>query len=317
MDEVQNPNNKTIHWVLGAALLLIAIFVIVALVIIYTQAATTEVTVGNDDPVVTSVFASDVANGESDDFGAGVVVVVGNGKTVHVNGVVTDDNGAADISTVDGVFYRSGATSGYDCTADDNDCYDVASCTLSANDATSQKYNCQMDVEYWADATDVGGTYPDEDWEIFVEVTDAGTATDTDNAHAGIEMNTVLGLDIPTAIAYGSHTLGFETGTADNQEMIIDQNANDGADVEVSGTIMTCTGIGTIPIANQEWSLTDVIYSSGTDLTGAPVDTNLAVGLRTDDEVIENETLYWGIGIPATGVLGVCSGTNTITAIAS
>jgi hypothetical protein len=59
-------------------------------------------------------------------------------------------------------------------------------------------------------------------------------------------------------------------------------------------------------------------YDSGaTDLTGDAADTDLAVPLQTDDAEAVTEKLHWNIGIPATGVEGICSGTTTVTTIAS
>lgn len=128
----------------------------------------------------------------------------------------------------------------------------------------------------------------------------------------------MLGLNIPTAIAYGSFGLGASTTASTNQEMVITQKGNDEADVEVSGVAMTCDTIGEIPVGNQQWSLTDVDHGgSGTaNLTGTAADTELHVAYRTDDVTPNTKTLYWNIVIPDTGVKGLCTGTNTIGVIA-
>jgi hypothetical protein len=52
-------------------------------------------------------------------------------------------------------------------------------------------------------------------------------------------------------------------------------------------------------------------------LTGSAVDTNLAVGYRTDEVNPLTKILYWNIAIPASGVEGACTGTTVETAIAA
>ncbi|NQV13350.1 MAG: hypothetical protein HQ530_03545 [Parcubacteria group bacterium] len=274
----------------------------------------------NTTPTVDSVYVSDTSLEKNDDFNiTGITIIGGSGKDIYINGVVGDTDGADTIATVEAVFYRENASdgSGSGCTADDNDCYkvaEIATCTLSANDDTHKDYDCAISLEYWVDATTAGGAYPDEVWKVYVKVIDQETASATHTTHADIEMNTVLSLNIPTSIAYDTHALGFSNTAADNQHMTITQKGNDETDVEVSGIAMTCTGIGSIPVGNQEWSLTDVDHDSGTDLTGSAVVTNLNVGYRTNDEAELTKILYWSIEIPATGVLSTCTGTNTITA---
>ncbi|MFH1537074.1 MAG: hypothetical protein ABID45_03740 [Patescibacteria group bacterium] len=268
----------------------------------------------NAAPTVDSVYVSDTSLEKNDDFGSGIDLVGGSGKNIYINGTVGDVDGADYIDTVEVVFYRSGATGGVACSADNNDCYKIATCGLAANDATHKDYDCLINLKYWADATAAGGPYPDEDWKVYVKVTDVGALTDDDATHADIEMNSTLALTIPVSIIYGTHALSFSNTAADNQEKTIVQQGNTQADVEVSGTALTCT-IGTMPAGNQEWSITDVDHGLGTDLTGSAVDTNLDIGYRTDDVTPLTKLLYWSIEVPATGVGGSCTGTNTVTAI--
>ncbi|MFH1537071.1 MAG: hypothetical protein ABID45_03725 [Patescibacteria group bacterium] len=305
-------NNKTMHWILGGVLLLIGAIIIIALVVVYSQGVSTTAGIDNAAPTVTSVFVGAAANGGTDDYAGGITLTGGTGATIHINGVVTDDNGAADIISVETVFYRSSVTNA--CAADDNDCYKIPSCTLTANDATSKNYDCEVSLEYFADSTVTGGVAPAEAWETYVVVTDAKPQTGDHGAHADIEMNLTLALTIPSTIAYGTHALGFSHTAANNIEIIQTQQGNDEATVSVSSAAaMSCT-IGTIPVANQEWSITDVDHGSGTDLTGTPTATLLDVAYQTAGPT--TDILYWSLEIPATGVGGSCTGTNTVTAVA-
>ena len=311
-------NDSLLHWMLGGALTIILVLV-GALVYVSSQAdtVTTETEITNTAPAVDSVFISDATNGLADDYPGGTITpTAGATKTLNINGVVSDANGTADIASVKMAFYRSGATNGSACTADQNDCYPVVGCALSADTSTTQKYNCAITVQFWADSTDAGGRFAAEDWQVYVEVEDLAVTTGSNNA-VSKEMGTLLSVNIPASISYGTFGLGSTTTNANNQEMIITQKGNDQADVEVSGTAMTCTDIGTIPVGNQEWALTDIGHGTGSDLTGIAADTNLAVGYRDEDLTDVTKTLYWNIEVPATGVKGTCSGTNTVSVIAS
>jgi len=312
--------SKSMHWLLGGSLVLV-FAIAVATIFVYSQADTltgdtpsTEATITNTDPVVDSVNIA-YAN-EGSDLPA-ISLALGATKEVHVWGVVSDANGTADIATTSLVFYRT--ATGASCTTDKNDCYKVLKadgCSLAPDGDLTKKYDCRIDLDYFTDATDTGGHYASDNWTAKVTVYDQADSgiSNTDTT----EVNTLLGLNIPTAIAYGTFGLGASTTAANNQEMIITQKGNDEADVEVSGTTMPCSSIGTIPIANQKWALSDVDYVDGaaTALSGSASDTDLHVAYRTDDVTANTKSLYWNIFVPVTGVKGVCSGTNTVGVIA-
>ena len=320
----QNKNSLT--WVLGGALVLIGIFVIVGMVLRRSQAddVETTTTVPNVDPTISSVYISSSADGGADSFGSGINLTTGGTKTIHVNGVVEDLNGAADITNVNVMFYRSDVSGGAACTDDNNDCYKNWTCDTAAGSTSNRlTYNCPIALQYYTDSTDGSGPngVAGTNWIARVAVTD-GSATTTNSTNT-VEVNTSMALTIPTTIQYGSLALGAETTDSNNQEMSIVQNGNKVTDVEVStAAAMTCAR-GTIPIANQEWSLTDVSYGSGTDLSSSAADTNIGINTNVDDSDGSatnpsdgTRSIYWNIAIPSSGIEGSCTGTTVITAIA-
>jgi len=312
-------NNQSMHWLAWAVILVIIVVVIISLVLIYTQAVsvTTQTEVGNVDPEVDTLYVSNSAYGGSNDFGldaSGIGLVAGSTKTIHVNGTVSDTNGAGDFDNVALSFWRENV--GSSCTADNNDCYKNASCSTQANDDTHLDYNCQVDLQFYADATDTGSAYASEAWRATVTVTDTSSGLDAVSNIPGDDVKTLLALDIPTTIDYGTLTNNEKTDVGNNQEKTITQQGNDEADVEVSSVAaMTCTVNGTIPVANQAWTLSDRDFDGSTPLSGIATDTNLNVGYRTNDATPLTKTLYWNIHIPYDSV-GTCTGTNTVTAIA-
>lgn len=313
--------SKTLHYVLGIALAMIAVFAAASLVMVNSQAdsVSTSGSVTNVAPTIVSKYISAATNGLTDTYSGGTIndLVAGGTRTIHINGVVEDTNGQADIASVSVDFYRSGVSGGAGCTASSNDCYKVASCTLDTTGVTSlqKRYDCSIDLQYYADSTSTGGEFPTENWVANVKVSDVGTLNATDSS-VNKEMQTLLGLSIPSSVSYGARGLGTSTDASTNQLQAIGQAGNDVADVEVSSAAaMSCT-IGTIAVANQKWALTDVEFGNvgATALTGSAVDTNLNVGYRHGANPVKD--IFWNIQIPANGVGGSCTGSTTISAIA-
>ncbi|MCX6799777.1 MAG: hypothetical protein NT091_01380 [Candidatus Falkowbacteria bacterium] len=320
-DAVMAPvDNLRTHWLVGGALLIVFALV-VGFILSRSQAdqVSTSTDIVNTNPTVDSVFISNAQNGLADDYPVSITPIAGATRTLHINGVVGDANGEADITSVNMAFYRSSATSTFNCTADNNDCYKVSSCTLTANNAVSKKYDCLIDLQYYADATDAGGQFPADNWVTYVKVVDASAAVAT-NLATTREVNTTLSLNIPGTINYGPLSLGATTTPANNQEMTLTQKGNDVADVTVTGSDMTCSSIGVIPVGQQAWALTDVSYTDpgSTPLaSSSAADTNIGVNYQNDDATSSTKVLYWNLLVPATGVRGTCSGTTTISVIAS
>lgn len=319
-------DSKSLHYVLGAALALIAVFVVVALVMINSQAANTntQVAIDNVSPTVEAIFLSnDAETGDGgqqvDDYAAGTInsLVSGSTKNLYLTGYVKDMNGSDDITNAEAVLYRTGATNGADCTADKNDCYVDATCDVfDKTGVTDLWYSCgPFAVQYFADSTSAGGAYLSDNWTGRVEVTDGTT---TGNTTLAKEMQTLLSLSIPGSIDYGTLALGAVTTDANNQTLTVTQQGNDAADVEVSSaTAMACTVRGTIPVASQAWALTDIGFATSTPLTGGATDTALGITYQTDEVTPTTGILYWNVAIPDNNTEGTCTGFMTVSAIAA
>lgn len=311
---------ESLQKILEFALFVIAFFVVMALVLIQSQAVNvnTAVSIENVDPTVESIYFNDTAFVASDGYPGGTIntLVAGSTKTIYVNGVVEDLNGRDDIIGVALVFYRSSVSGGSACASDKNQCYLDAVCDTQTNaDSSQYDYSCQIQLSYFIDSTSAGGAYPFDNWVAEVSVSD-GVATGSDQETK--EVQTLLALNVPSSVDFGTLSLGDETSSENNQAMVVTQRGNDEADVEVSSSAaMSCTINGTIPVANQQWSLTDIGYgASGTAaLSGTPTDTNLYVDYQTDEATAPTETVYWNIAIPSGGVEGTCSGATTIAAL--
>lgn len=290
------------------------------------------VSVPDATPVVVSVATSNSAFG-SEGYPDGTVntLVSGGTKTVYVTGVVQDDNGQVDVADVDVVFYRSGVAGGSDCATNDaNDCYVTKDCDMTTGGVATEtqwRYSCPVSLRYYADGTMAGGEFPDENWVAAVTVTDSSGATSTDRSLTR-EIQTLLAVDLPLSVSYGTLSLGASTDESSEAEMIVSQLGNDRADVEVSystdsgsptyGGTMDCVhtgGNGSIPSGNQQWSLVPNHHggSGSYDLTDSATVAAVDVGYRHGEN--PTKPLYWNIRIPSSGVLGLCTGVLTVSAV--
>lgn len=256
-----------------------------------------------------------VASSTSIDSGAASITLTENTTTnVVCAATVTDDDGFADIISVEAKLYRTGVGAG---AADDtNNHYTLsgdANCIPSGGSGTTENYSCTFAVQFFAEPTDTGSIYAADDWTCQITPSDsegAGTAnSDT------IEMDTTLALNVTATIAYGALGLGNNSG-ASPQTAVVTNTGNAIMDPQVSSAAdMGCTGAGTIPVANQEYSVMTFTYGSGTDLSSTPTILNLTLPKPTSATPVTDDS-FWGIGIPGTGVGGNCTGSNIFTAIA-
>lgn len=317
---MENKTTDASHKVLAAILLLIAAFIVVALVLVYSQAdsVNTQTIISNANPSVDSIFVSDSANGLANDFGSGINLTPGGTTTIYINGVVSDANGATDINTVGVRFFRD--TMGTTCGTDYNNCYQNTACVLTSNTDTSKKYNCQIDLWYFTDASDTTGRYPSEIFKSIVDVADKNGGSNglVSTGAADCEINTLLAVNVPDVIDYGTLTNGTWTTPENNFDMTYEQYGNDRADIQLAAADMPCSAQGTIAAENQKWSLTDVAWDA-TDtyaLSTDGFDTNSDLAYREDDGTATTDSIYMNLYVPY-GVVGTCTGTNTVTAIAS
>ncbi|MFH1631627.1 MAG: hypothetical protein ABIA47_01195 [bacterium] len=305
-----------IHWstelafCIGMLTAIFSIFCIGGVVIqsVNADSSSTSVSVTNAIPIASSASVN---------AGAGSMTLTENTTTaVTCTATVTDNNGCEDITTGSAVFYRTNVGSGSGCSGDSNNCYsaipcnvDGGSCTGGGSDLTAT-YTCTNLIQYYADPTDAGSTYEATDWTCEVTPIDlAGNGTaDTDV----IEMDTLTALNVTSTIAYGSVALSGNTGVT-NQTTVVTNTGNEEIDAQISGTIMTCT-IGIINAVSQKYDTSDVTYASlANSLTGSPE--TLTLTLPQSTGVAVTDDIFWGLTMPATGVGGSCSGTNTFTAV--
>ncbi|MBI2410381.1 MAG: LamG domain-containing protein [Candidatus Kerfeldbacteria bacterium] len=262
-----------------------------------------------------------VASSTSINTAAASVTLTENTTTaVTVTTTVTDTNGCSDIASAQAKFYRTSVGSG---AADDDNNHYTVSCTQDGGSCggggdNTATYTCTINTQYFADPTDAASVNSTDNWTALITPSDATESGTTDSDT--IEMNTLTALNVTSSVSYGTLALGANTDTT-NQSTTITNTGNEGIDVSVSGYgsspadgyALSCT-IGKVSIGNEEYSTSTFDYDlAGTALTGSATEIDLDIAQRTDAST--TGTLYWGMGMPTTGVDGSCSGTITFTAV--
>jgi hypothetical protein len=241
-------------------------------------------------------------------------LIEGTTKLITATATGTDQNGYADMLFATSTFYRSGV--GDSCSANDNNCYQVASTSCSFSNCSGNvcTVTCSANVQYFADPTD-SGAYSGENWLAKMTVSDASSLSDNDTS-VGVEMLTLRALGTLNAIDYGALAVGSDTGGV-NASTTLANTGNDSINVSLDGTnLVSQSSTSTISVDKQKYATTSFTYGACAIcqfLTGTTtvVDVNLPKPTTTAPVT---DRLYWGISVPI-GTRGEQHlGTNTFIA---
>lgn len=270
--------------------------------------------VSNATPVVSAVTLNS---------GSDINLSEGNTYPVVVTATVTDNNGCQDLSAVTASVYRSLITyAGCDAggEANNNNCYPLVSCSVSGGSCTgvtdaSADYTCTAYLKSFVDPTYGSVPYSAQNWLSTVVATDNNSAAANTEIASGIEVNTLVALDVSSSLSYGNLGVG-ESIDPLSKTTTVTATGNTGLDEDLSGTNML--GVGStaniISVGNQKYSLSSgTAYNVGTTLTTSAVTALLNVLKPTSDTGTTKPT-YWGLKIPPGTVADSYSGTVTVIA---
>jgi hypothetical protein len=266
----------------------------------------TESTRSNVSPSLASVVLNS---------GSAITLTEGTTTSVSLTGTISDLDGYTDIVSATGVIFRSGV--GQSCSADANNCYAIASCSITGCAGNSCTATCTTNLQHFAEPTDAG-TYISENYLGRIVATDILSATGGANTASGVELQSLVGLSIPAGLNAGIVTPGTNTG-ATNSTITVRNTGNVAIDGDISGGNI-CTDYPTcaapyIPVNNLKYSLSPFTYASGgTALSAIAATLNLTLAKQTAVGVNSESTVYWGINIPAGLINGDYSSTGTLTA---
>lgn len=286
---------------------------------IAADTATSEVTVGNSAPV-----ASTVAIADGNLVGGEISLSANVTTQVNVSATITDNNGCTDIDAVNATLFRTNITNG-SIASNDNSSHYSAVCTVQSGTCTGDSdltadYDCFMQMEWYADATDAGSQYAPTNWTVNVSPYDddgIGTSDSTVYDLATVTAFTLL----QTNISFGVLALGQNT-TTNNQNISVQNIGNERIDINLTGygtnsgdnISMNCT-LGTIPIHNLEYDNASFTYGAGVDLSNSSTELEFDLNQGNESTKRPDNPVFFGFEIPSDGVGGSCNGNVVIVAV--
>jgi hypothetical protein len=300
------------HFFIGLLLCISVIFLSCSIAIRTWASTSVSVSVSNSAPeiIVGPVLTTFAGGGEMYSDGTISNLVAGDSRTVYIEGIVRDINGQQDVENVRVVMHRSDSASS--CVESGDRCIKNVNCNLSmGGNINNVLFSCPLTLPYYMDATDaLAGIHSNLYWIVTAIATDDDGEQDVNNSRT-IEVRSLLGLDIPTSISFGTRAMNSETSASNNVYQTISQWGNVQQDVRVKmiSDGYSCSGAGSIPKENMKWATADVGFSeaSSVEMTQSYVDTDFGIGKRTGIAPV-TKPFYWNISIPY-GVQGTCTAT--------
>jgi hypothetical protein len=279
----------------------------------------TSYTVNNVRPTTTSVVINGSANITPNLKNAPKYVA-------SSTSTIIDFNGCSDILSATSSIYFSAVANEQNCTADNNNCYQMASTSCSQTPGsctyltdgidTDATYTCTTTIEFYAMSTDDAAGNPRSANKWLAGVTGYDEALNgTATSASGVEMVTTTGLDLSEdTIPYGSLKAGTNSGPYNATTTVINFG-NSPLDAQVYGTNMTSTTTASIMlIGNQQHKLSTFSYGTGIPCASstAAADYELTQIDRPTTSTNVVRPIYWGINIPSNIFSGQYTGINTL-----
>jgi hypothetical protein len=246
-----------------------------------------------------------------------IALTEGTTTTIMATGTVTDLNGYADIVNASSTFYRQSISGANMCTADVNNCYQIGTTSCSFSDCSGNicTVSCSAPLYYFADPTDAGSTYAADNWQAYLDVWD--TSSTHDSASSSQELYTLSGLTTTSTLAYGSVTVGTDTG-ASNATTSVNNTGNITLNLNLGGDDLYA-GASKVSYDKQKYATSTFTYSACPLCTVlAPTSTPGAVALGVPKSTTtvwsSFKDIYWGISIPIGTAATTFSGFNVFQA---
>lgn len=217
----------------------------------------------------------------------------GTTSTITVTLVVTDLNGASDVTGATAGILKADGTTVH---------LAQAAATLSSTGATTKTFTKTLAMNYY----DAPATY-----KVKVVGTDAASATgDNLVSLTSFTFNSLVAMSAPSTFAVAGS--GIAPGsTAAAQSLTVTNAGNAQIDTQVSATDLTFSG-NTIPVGS-------IAYSLSSDMSASAALTTSATGLSSFDlnyGAGSTKSIYFQVTAPTALPPGDYTGTLTVTAVA-
>lgn len=335
MQETSNSRHYLVALLLG----IVGLLIILVFVSLRSQAdqTSTQATISNATPefVAGSIGVSDGSTSPTTSEATVNLSTESGTSTIYAFAEYRDYNGCSTVSSANGFIYHSTISNcGTPGSQNDLNCYmdgtaysmSGATCTLNtagldscdSSSDTEGDIICSFDVWSFADATNAGSQYANNNWVAGFTVTDSSDAVAATST-ATFELAELAALTInTTSMNFGSLSLGQVSPTS---TVVITNSGNDNTlGVTTDGNNWACT-LGAFSSEYLRISTTSPNVDWGT-LASSAMDTtakNIGVSIakQTTSGTASTLSSYWWLKIPASGDLGGSSASSTLSGTCS
>jgi hypothetical protein len=268
-------------------------------------------------------------------------VVINGGEIINVNmkgnvevfasssADLYDANGCLDITDsatpATSSLYLSTVTGALNCSADDNDCYQITSAecsyvagSCSGSGGTTASYICSTTITHFAIPTDATTNNPNvaADWRAGMTAIDDNGLKGSAVSASGVELISLEALTVTEIeIPYGSIKGGQNSGN-DNATTTVINYGNVPIDTIIQGDDMDKSDLTDVIFAlNQEYDLANFAYGGGANTLSSTTPNTLdTTNAKPTSAVDVSDQIFWGINIPGGTSSGDYTGTNTFMA---
>jgi hypothetical protein len=228
---------------------------------------------------------------------------------------INDPDGYLDISNVEATFYRTSL--GYMAANNDNNHYST-SCVGGSGSGTNRPYSCTFNVQYHADATDVGSPNASDDWSCRITPFDSDGEGVSDVDY--IEINSLTAIEVPNQLVLTSAIEPGEQTGNQNAILGITNVGNTALNVQFSGTDLctaypSCASGGVIGVNNIQFKEVGFTYGGGITLTSGIQLGVFTITKATTSPSNQSQNTYWGVAIPTSSIGGLYTGAVLLTGI--
>ncbi len=288
------------------------LFVIIATLVLGINlfSKTLEVNADTSTASVVITNATPQISGATINSGSAITLTEGATTSVSITGTVSDNNSCRDLISVKIAIHKEGeiCTSASDALNSDI-CYFYEDTSPSTDVSCSSMFDstyvaqASFDVYYYADPGN---------WLVTITAGDSSSSEGTGDSST-VVLNSLMSLDVTSSIDYGSIFVGA-TSSSDNT-VTVTNTGNSEIDFSVSGSDATCT-TGTIPVENQEFSLSSFNYGLGANLSNSPTNIDSDLIAPAYNSIPISDIVYWQIEVPS-AVAGSCTTSVTFTAVSA
>lgn len=265
-------------------------------------------------PSITVVVSAPTVTNASLNSGSSITLIPNATTSITVIASTTDPGGAGNILYATGTIHRTSL--GTNCTANNANCYQIASSSCSFSGSTST-VTCTAGIWYFAQSTgNVSSSFPSDSWTGAISVTNkqGGNTAATSTTQ---NVNVLTAINVTTSsINYGTLKPNGNTGST-NQTTTVQNVGNSSTSLQLSGTAFV-NGGNSIATSSEHYATSTFTFGGSEQQLSGTLSTVSGFTLSgpTSTTSVQNN-IFWGDQVPSGTPTGTYTATTTFTSIFS